>query len=312
MSENGAQRLMGWMSCLSDPTRLRLLHLLTEHELGVAELCDVLQLPQSTVSRHLKVLADREWVHSRHRGTANLYCVRNKDLAPGAKKLWALAFEQAGPWPTFEQDHLRLDEILTRRRANTFFAGAAPRWQSLRGEHYGYSFTQSALAALLPAGTRLVDLGCGDGEMAAVLGDAACKVVGVDRSLEMLTAAEARTVNHDNVRLLHGDLVALPLPSDTFDAALMMLALTYLEEPHTALCEMTRVLRPGGRVVIVTLLRHDREDSRHEMGQLWPGFDPDELETMITKPGLKDVRVRALRPAPGATGPVLLLATAKK
>lgn len=312
MTENGAQRLMAWMSSLSDPTRLRLLHLLSQHELGVAELCEVLQLPQSTVSRHLKVLADREWVRSRHRGTANLYRIWDEQLDPGAEKLWTVAFEQAAAWPTFEQDRLRLEEILARRRANSFFAGAAPRWQSLRVEHYGSSFTQAALAALVPAETSIVDLGCGDGELAALLGENAREVVGVDRSLEMLSAAEVRTAKLPNVRLLHGDLAALPLPNGGFDVALMLLALTYLENPHAALREMARVLKKGGRAVVVTLLRHDREDFRHEMGQIWLGFDSDELGAMLSTPGLKDVKVRPLSPAPEAKGPALLMATASK
>lgn len=312
MTENGAQRLMAWMNSLSDPTRLRLLHLLAEHELGVAELCEVLQLPQSTVSRHLKVLADREWVRSRHRGTANLYRVWGEDLDPGAEKLCQLAFDQAAQWPTFEQDRLRLDEILARRRANSFFAGAAPRWQSLRVEHYGCSFTQAALAALVPADAAIIDLGCGDGEMAALLGDSARRVVGVDRSLEMLAAATTRTAKQKNVRLLHADLATLPLPEGDFDVALMLLALTYLDEPHAALREMARVLKPGGRAVIVTLLRHDREDFRHEMGQVWPGFETEALAAMVAEPGLEDIHVRALRPAPEAKGPALLLATARK
>src|SRR3954451_18838064 len=107
--------LLGWMECLSDPTRLRLLRLLERNELGVAELCDILQLPQSTVSRHLKVLADQRWVTSRGQGTTNLYRMLPDEIDPAAKRLWSLAREQTQAWATLRQDELRLQRRLADR-----------------------------------------------------------------------------------------------------------------------------------------------------------------------------------------------------
>src|SRR5436190_9065153 len=135
--------LLGWMECLSDPTRLRLLRLLEQHELGVAELCDILQLPQSTVSRHLKVLADQRWVRSRGQGTTNLYRMLPDEIDPAAKRLWTLAREQTQAWATLRQDDLRLQRRLTDRETDSqaFFAGAAGEWDRLRGELYGNAFT---------------------------------------------------------------------------------------------------------------------------------------------------------------------------
>src|SRR4051795_11029119 len=100
--------LIARMESLADPTRLRLLRLLERHELGVAELCDILQLPQSTVSRHLKVLADQWWVRSRGQGTTNLYRMLPDEIDPAAKRLWTLAREQTQAWATLRQDDLRL------------------------------------------------------------------------------------------------------------------------------------------------------------------------------------------------------------
>src|SRR6476619_73 len=99
--------LRGWMESLADPTRLRLLRLLERHELGVAELCDVLQLPQSTVSRHLKVLADQRWLRSRPQGTSRLYRTILDELDAGARRLWVVAREQTDGWPAVKQDRLR-------------------------------------------------------------------------------------------------------------------------------------------------------------------------------------------------------------
>src|SRR3954463_13568941 len=100
--------LLGWMTSLADATRLRLLRLLERHELGVVELCDVLQLPQSTVSRHLKVLADEGWARRRRHGTTSLYRTILDELDPAARKLWLLAREQTDDWPAVQQDQLRL------------------------------------------------------------------------------------------------------------------------------------------------------------------------------------------------------------
>ncbi len=145
------EALLSWMESLSDPTRLRLLRLLERHELGVAELCDVLQLPQSTVSRHLKVLGDEGWVRSRAEGTTRLYrMVEERDGTP--RRLWAIAREETASWATVDQDQLRLTRRLASRRpaAEAFFAGAAGEWDRLRQELYGSVFTQTALLSLLP------------------------------------------------------------------------------------------------------------------------------------------------------------------
>ena len=116
------------MGSLADATRLRLLRLLERNELGVADLCDVLQLPQSTVSRHLKTLADQRWVRGRRQGTNHLYRTLLDELEPAARKLWLVAREQTEDWPTVRQDRLRLEERLRVRQtdASEFFAGTNP------------------------------------------------------------------------------------------------------------------------------------------------------------------------------------------
>src|SRR5690348_1434754 len=136
------QNLVGWMEGLADRTRLRLLRLLERQELGVVELCDILQLPQSTVSRHLKVLSDQGWLHSRRIGTTHLYRTILDELDPAARKLWLIAREQTEDWATTRQDELRLVRRLRHRESTsqTFFAGAAGKWDKLRRELYGESF----------------------------------------------------------------------------------------------------------------------------------------------------------------------------
>lgn len=302
--------LLQWMEDLADPTRLRLLSLLERHELGVAELCDILQAPQSTVSRHLKLLADGGWTRSRRSGTANLYRMAADELPGAARKLWNVAREELAGTPTFEQDQLRLERLLQERRtaSQTFFAGAVGQWDRLRTELYGRSFSYAAMLALLPPDMVVADLGCGTGQITAELAQYVGRVIGVDNSGAMLKAARKRVSGQANVELRRGDLEQLPIDDATCDAAMLTLVLTYVAEPVAVLREARRILRPGGRVVVVDLLRHSRDDFRREMGQVSMGFEVDELTAMLQATGFTNASTRPLPPEANVKGPALVLA----
>lgn len=306
--------LLGRMASLADATRLRLLRLLERHELGVVELCDVLQLPQSTVSRHLKVLGDQGWARSRRQGTTRLYRMILDELDLGARRLWLLTREQTESWATVQQDALRLARHLRQRQEDSqaFFAGAAAQWDKLRGELYGNDFTMTAMLALLPRDCVVADLGCGTGQVIAALAPNVKQVIGVDNSPAMLKAAKKRAGDFANVDLRRGDLEALPIDDALCDGALLLLALTYVADPPTVIREMSRILKPGGRAVIVDLLPHDRDDFRRQMEQQTSGFDPKQLTAQLTAAGLTNVQVHALPPQPDAKGPALFLATVTK
>lgn len=307
-------QLLGWMESLADPTRLRLLRLLERHELGVAELCDVLQLPQSTVSRHLKVLGDQQWVRGRRQGTNHLYRCILDELDAAARKLWLLAREQTDNWPAIRQDRMRLERLLSEKQGDSqaFFAGAAAQWDKLRGELYGRTFSDAAVMALLPADYVVADLGCGTAPVAAQVAPFVKQVIAVDSSAAMLKAARRRIGEQCNVDLRRGDLATVPIDDAACDAAVLILALTYVAEPAAVLGEMARILRPGGRAVIADLLPHDREDFRRQMGQTRSGFDTTELAQLLTEAGFASVTTRPLPPEPSAKGPALFLATATR
>jgi ArsR family transcriptional regulator len=302
------------MEALADPTRLRLLRLLEHHELGVAELCEILQSPQSTVSRHLKLLVEQGWVAGRSQGVSNLYRFRASDLDGGARQLWRVARDETGPWPTARQDQLRLARRLREREAKprSFFARAAGRWDALRRELYGEHFEKAALSALAPREWVVADLGCGTGQLVALLAHRVERVIGIDQSAAMLAAARRRTAGLRNVELRAGDLTALPLDDACCDAALMILALTYVAAPAAAIREMGRILRPGGRAVVVDLLPHDRDELRHELGQSRTGFEPNQVETMVADAGLASTTVESLPPPANAKGPALFMAVAAR
>lgn len=305
--------LFASFALLSDPVRVRLLHLVAERELAVLELADVLQLPQSTVSRHLKALSEQGWVVSRGERTANYYRMTNGELPAEQRRLWELAAEETSGWSALAHDRLRLDRALAARRVregDRFFAGVAADWDRLRTELYGDRFSGEALAAALPPSAVVADLACGSGAVTALLAPAVERVIAVDASPEMLAAARRRLSGQDNVTLERADLAALPISDRTCDAAFLLLALTHLDDPSAALAEAARILKPGGRLVIVDLLRHDREAFRRRMEQRSNGFEIAELSRLVGAAGLALERARPLPPAPATKGPALLLVTA--
>jgi ArsR family transcriptional regulator len=299
------------MEGLADETRLRLLRVLEREELTVQELCGVLRLPQSTVSRHLKTLADQGWLASRRQGTAAFYRFADGAEA-GARRLWKLARAETDGWAAAEQDDLRLEARLRDRRhgARQFFAGAASGWEGLRAQLYGSRFEREALAALLPGGWTVADLGCGTGALAAALAPHVRRVLAVDESPAMLTAARRRLAGLSNVELHRGQLEALPLAPGSCDAALLVLVLSYLAEVPPVLSEAARLLKPGGRLVVVDLARHADQEFARRLGQARLGFAPDDLTRALRQAGLAGATVRPIPPEPGAAGPALLLATA--
>lgn len=306
--------LLAWMDCLSDATRLRLLRLLEQHELGVVELCDVLQLPQSTVSRHLKVLGDQKWLRGRRLATAHLYRMILDELEQPARQLWLVARAQTEGWATVRQDEMRLARLLRDKQVDskTFFAGAAGEWDRLRGELYGQRFTTSALMALLPRDYVVADLGCGTGHVAAEISTHVRQVIGVDNSAEMLKAARRRVADLANVDLRRGELGELPIDSGACDAAMLLLVLTYVPDVPAALREAGRILRPGGRAVIVDLLPHDRDDFRRQLGQVHAGFEMQQMAEWLKAAGFEPASVVPLPPEPEAKGPAMFLAVGNR
>lgn len=304
--------LLAWMEALADATRLRILRAVERGELSVLELCEALALPQSTASRHLKHLADQGWIRARREGTQTFHGPA-PELDPGARKLWLVARTESEGWPTVAQDAARLATVRARRDgAHRFFAGAAGAWDELRARVYGRAFGPAALLALLPPSWTVADLGCGTGALTAELAPHVRRVIAVDRSGAMLRAARRRAAGAPNVEWHEADLAALPLPDGRCDAALLVLVLAYQEDPAPVLAEAARVLRPGGRLVVLDAARHLDEGLRRRMGQLRPGFEPAELAALARGAGLAHPAARALPPEPGAKGPGLVLCAAEK
>jgi ArsR family transcriptional regulator len=302
--------LLGWMDGLSEPIRLRLLRVLETRELSVLELCDALALPQSTVSRHLKTLADRGWVASRRAGTQSLYRFAER-LPVRALRLWELAREESASWPVARADADRL-RASKAREAQRFFADAAGAWQKLRADVYGPRVDVEALLALLPADWVVADLGCGTGALAAELARSVRKVLAVDQSAAMLRTARKVLASHGNVELQEGSLEALPLRDRCCDAAVASLVLAYLDDPAPALREALRVLRPGGCLVVLEARAHEDADLKLRLGQAHAGLAGERIAELARAAGFVEVTARSLPREPGAKGPGLVVVRARR
>jgi ArsR family transcriptional regulator len=307
-----APPILRWMSALSDTTRARVLRLLEHHELTVAELCAVLQLPQSTVSRHLRVLADARWVRSRREGTRALYLMTLDDLDPARRRLWLLIREELADHRSTANDDQRLTRVLAERqsRSQAFFASSAGQWGKLRQELFGQQFDRWALPALLDDRMTVGDLGCGTAQFTELIAPFVRRVVAVDSAAAMITAARRRVGSLDNVELRRGELAALPIDDGALDAAVMVLVLHHIADPPAVLHEVARVLRPGGRSVIVDMQPHDRSEYRQSMGHQWQGFAEQQITRWLAEMGFARIRYQPLPPDPSAKGPALFAASA--
>ncbi|MEJ2540443.1 MAG: metalloregulator ArsR/SmtB family transcription factor [Gemmatimonadota bacterium] len=286
--------ILDLVSALGDETRTRILVLLERGEFNVSELCRALQLPQPTVSRHLRTLAEDGWVTSRSEGL-----VRG-DLRG---------------LPVYAEDAERAQGVLAdrRRRSAEFFAASADRWDELRQGLFGSRAEFLPLLGLLDPEWVVGDLGIGTGGLAATLAPYVHRVVGVDRSEPMLDAARERLAGRDDVDLRLGELEDLPIEDGELDVAVLSLVLHYVLDPEEVLAEAARVLRPAGRLLAVDMRAHERGPAyARDMGHVWPGFTAEQITGWLEAAGFQRIHVQPLPPDPAAEGPMLFLASGQK
>lgn len=311
--KNVASHITERLAELSDSVRIRLLRVLELDELSVGEVSAVLQLPQSTVSRQLKVLLDGGWVSRRSVGPASLYRMILDDLSVDRRPLWLLVREQSQS-DEVDADAKRLRDVVAQRRLDSqaFFGRVAGEWDAVRAELFGSSVSMLGLLALIDSSWTVADLGCGTGNAAELLAPHVHRVVCVDQSPEMLDAARKRMVGVNNIEFIAGPLINLPLPSQSVDAAVLMLVLHHLADVPAALKEATRILRPRGRLLVVDMVAHQRDEYRRTMGHRHLGFSLDGMRELFDGVGLHGAKITPLPTMPEARGPALFAASGTK
>jgi ubiquinone/menaquinone biosynthesis C-methylase UbiE/DNA-binding transcriptional ArsR family regulator len=306
---NSPSALLDSLSALNDCVRLRVLRLLSNSELGVGELSDVLQLPQSTVSRHLKLLLETGFVSRRTLGTTGLYRI-SEGMRDETAELWSIASRNSNALPGINEDDSRLISVLDQRHTDSksFFKNASGAWESLRNKLYGNQFTSTALLSLLDSTLVVVDIGCGIGNAAAIIAPFVKQVIGVDRESAMLAEARQRPDLPQNIEFVKGDALQLPVKDNASDITMFCLVLHHIEDVASAILEAGRVTKSGGRILIIDMQKHIHDEYRHTMGHSHLGFSKEDMQTIATSAGLTLDRYQKLHPDTDATGPSLFVA----
>ena len=302
------------MRMLGDEVRLRLLRALSVEAVNVTELTAILGIAQSGVSRHLGLLRKAELVAEERTGGYTWYRVAPEAAQPDSPRapLWTwLRAEFARVTPVTKADDARLQEVLRLRKESFVEHGAdAQRGQLVPGR--SWAAWSRALGLLLPA-LDVADLGCGEGYLTIETAQWARRVVAVDRSKAVLTHARAMAARRKmrNIVWKRGELERLPLEDASADVALLSQALHHAKDPAAALAEAHRILRPGGRVLLLDLRAHDESWVRTKLGDQWLGFSDEQLRQLLSTTGFEKAKVRVGARTPGDPFVVLIAAGTK-
>ncbi|MSO29863.1 MAG: metalloregulator ArsR/SmtB family transcription factor [Acidobacteria bacterium] len=284
------QRTSTLFRLLGDTTRLRLLRVLAQDRFNVSELTGILGVAQSGVSRHLGLLKDAGLVAEEREAGFVYYRLAEEGRINGHASLWALLdtqFATATDDRAVREDESRLKEVLRHRKEHFDTHGDARQLVPGRS----WAAWARALGHLLPP-LDVADVGCGEGYLTLEAARWARSVIGIDRSDEVLERARALAARRrvTNVQWKKGDLARLPLRDASIDVTLLSQSLHHAADPEDALAEAVRVLRPGGRVLVLDLREHDQTWVRNRFGDQRLGFADADLEALMRRAGLDEVK----------------------
>jgi ArsR family transcriptional regulator len=282
-----------WLRALSDPTRLRIMGLLEKDELSVNELQEITRMGQSRISTHLGLLQDSNLADSRRDGKRTFYKLGISGNGSASEAL-RLAMKAAKELPEYSGDQINLKRILTRRReqAQLYFNQVAGRFDRVYGPGRSWQAFGHLLLRMLPP-LVVADLGAGEGLLSELLARRCKRVIAVDNSEKIVAfgAAKAKKNNLKNLEFRLGDLQAPPLEPDSVDVAILSHALHHAEEPARALAAVYKIIRPGGQLLMLDLVRHQFEQAHHLYGDRWLGFAESELNEWLERAGFKKIEI---------------------
>lgn len=300
--------LLAGMRAIAETTRLRLLFVLSHGEFNVSELTQILGQSQPRVSRHLKLMAEAGLLSRYKEGSWVLFRLSEQSL--GAALARAIVDLLPGSDPVLVSDIARMEEIRRQRTENAalYFSTNAPNWEKLRSLHVSEADVEAAMVDLAGEATlgNFYDLGTGTGRILSLFAPRAAQATGLDQSREMLIIAranlEAAGLRQAQVR--QGDIYALPFPSASADFVTIHQVLHYLDDPGRALIEAARVLKPGGRLLIVDFAPHELEHLRDQHAHRRLGVAPSIMTSWLKRADLKVMREKTLPPpkSNGAAG----------
>lgn len=297
------------LKLLSDPTRIRILLLLADESLNVAELQEILGMGQSRISTQLSQLRQEGLVTSARSGKNNVYAMSAPD------SLMQVARQAADEIPEVAADSQTLSHILRKRRdsARAYFDTLAGKF----GRSYvpGRSWKSLAEAMLKILNYKVVaDMGAGEGTLAQLLAPRADKVIAIDNSPNMVKFGQQLVKEHglNNVEYRLGDIETPPIDDGSVDLAIFSQALHHAEHPERAIQSAYNMLQPGGTVVILDLLQHSFEQARELYADTWLGFSEMELYKMMENAGFKQIETTIVDKESKAPHFQTLLATARK
>jgi SAM-dependent methyltransferase len=299
------------LQTFSDPNRIRLLRILQHGEFSVGELTVVLETPQSTISRHLKLLLEQSLIQRRTEGTASYYQSSLELRSSHDQQLYRIILEEYKDHEA--EDMRRAQSVLALRTVNAknFFKQIGSRWHNLRHDLFGNQYLLPTLLHLLPPETVVADIGCGSGEVLKLLAPSIQKIIGIDQSEDMLKLAKISCLSHSNVVIRSGSVENLPLKNEEVQLVLCMLLLHHVSDLARAFEEISRALSQNGRLIILDIQPHNRSEFKQRMGHKHLGISKDLINDTSSKYFVID-HYTNLDADPSAIGPPLFLSVLRK
>ena len=278
------------LRAVAEPTRLRLLAVCSQSELTVTELTQILGQSQPRVSRHLKLLVEAGVLDRFREGTWAFYRLSDIEPCAALARLIVAHIPEDDETRRLDLERLRGVKAVRAETAAAYFKRNAPRWDDVRGGYVEDPEIEKALLRILPPTDvhDLLDIGTGTGRILELYGSTADRAEGIDLSREMLAVARANLENagHANCQVRQGDMYQLPLPSESFGAAVVHMVLHYADSPEAVIAEAARVLRDGGRLVIVDFAPHGEESLRVDHAHRRLGFADREVDRWCRRANL--------------------------